>query len=300
MKNSGLGRGLDSIFLDNHLPEEAEGGLRTSLRLSDIEPNANQPRKRFDPEALSELAASIKEHGLLQPILVRQLPSGYYRIVAGERRWRACRMAGLTEAPVIVMNIDEKKAAEIALIENIQRKDLNILEEAAAYKALLTEYDLTQEEVSSRLGISRSALANTIRLLDLPKDIAALLLEGKITAGHARAILSLSCEEDMQTAADEILEQSLNVRQTEALVRKLQYRRDNPSIVEPPQPPKVDYNAELSTILTSRLGRRVKVVNRPRCRRLEIEFADNDDLEKLLASLSIRNPFDIEGEDDGL
>ena len=283
-KNSGLGRGLEAIFLDN-TPEEAKEQGSTVLRLSDIEPNTDQPRKSFDPEALAQLADSIAVNGLLQPILVRELGNGFYRIVAGERRWRASKMAGLSEIPAIILDIDEKKAAELALIENIQRRDLNAIEEAAAYKALLEEYEMTQEEVSRVLGISRSALANTIRLLDLPEAVSNLLVSGAITAGHARTLLGLTRRADIEKAAKIVVERALNVRATENLVKAMNRAAAQPEVDEDElldTVPEVDYVKELERQMTADLGRKIRITNTKRCHKLELEFTDNDDLQVLV------------------
>jgi len=283
-KNTGLGRGLEAIFLDN-TPDEAKEQGSTLLRLSDIEPNTDQPRKSFDPEALAQLADSIAVNGLLQPILVRELGNGFYRIVAGERRWRASKMAGLSEIPAIIMDIDEKKAAELALIENIQRRDLNAIEEAAAYKSLLEEYEMTQEEVSRVLGISRSALANTIRLLDLPDAVANLLVSGAITAGHARTLLGLTNRADIEKAAKIVVDGALNVRATENLVKAMNRAAAQPEVDEDELldiVPEVDYVKELERQMTADLGRKIRITNTKRCRKLELEFADNDDLQILV------------------
>jgi ParB family chromosome partitioning protein len=283
-KTSGLGRGLEAIFLDN-TPEEVKEQGSTLLRLSDIEPNTDQPRKSFDPEALAQLADSIAVNGLLQPILVRELGNGFYRIVAGERRWRASKMAGLSEIPAIILDIDEKKAAELALIENIQRRDLNAIEEAAAYKALLEEYGMTQEEVSRVLGISRSALANTIRLLDLPEAVSNLLVSGAITAGHARTLLGLTRRADIEKAAKIVVDRALNVRATENLVKAMNRVAAQPEVDEDELldvVPEVDYVKELERQMTADLGRKIRITNTKRCRKLELEFTDNDDLQVLV------------------
>ncbi len=280
-RNSGLGRGLEAIFLDN-TPDEAKESGSTILRLSDIEPSSDQPRKSFDPEALAQLADSIAVNGLLQPILVRDLENGFYRIVAGERRWRASKMAGLSEIPAIILDIDEKKAAEIALIENIQRRDLNAIEEAAAYRALLEEYKMTQEEVSRVLGISRSALANTIRLLDLPTAVADLLVTGAISAGHARALLGLNHRSDMEKAAKLVVDRALNVRATENLVKALNRAAAKPEEQEEPATLEVDYVKELERQMTADLGRKIRIINTGRRHKLELEYTDNDDLQVLV------------------
>ncbi len=211
-KKSGLGRGLDSLLYEN----ATDDNLSVELRLSEIEPNKNQPRTRFEPESISELAESIKTHGLLQPIVVRPMPGGTYQIVAGERRWRACREAGLTTVPVIIKDLDDKQTAELALIENLQRMDLNPVEEALGFSRLMKEFELTQEQVAERVGKSRSAITNTLRLLSLPKEQLEALEEGKISAGHARALLSFENQEAMKIAFAAALS-GASVRQIEAM-----------------------------------------------------------------------------------
>lgn len=280
-KNTGLGRGLDAIFLEN---ESEVGGGNTLLRLSEIEPRSDQPRKVFDQEALSQLAESIAANGLIQPIVVRDSGEGYYQIIAGERRWRAAKMAGLTEIPAIVMDIDDQKAAELALIENIQRENLNPIEEAAAIRSLVEEYSLTQEEVSHRVGRSRSAIANALRLLDLPEKIRALVSDGSLTAGHARTLLGLRDPAKLSDAADTVIRANLSVRATEALVKKLN-RPAAPAV--PDDKEAVDYAAELGRRITAEMGRRVKVTSGKGGKpgHLEIEFADNEDLDALVRLL---------------
>ena len=217
-KISGLGRGLDAIFVDN--TDESPGRVNI-MRLADIEPRADQPRKNFDPQALSALADSIAAHGLIQPIVVRPSAGGFYEIVAGERRWRAAKMAGLSEVPVIVSEFDDQKTAEVALIENIQREDLNPVEEALGYRALMEEYGLTQEGIAKRIGKSRPAIANTLRLLELPDEILKLVSAGRLTAGHARTLLGLKNPSDMPSCARTIEEKGLSVRGAEELVRTI-------------------------------------------------------------------------------
>lgn len=214
VKKGGLGRGLDSLFNEN----ATDDNLTVELRLSEIEPNRNQPRVHFDENALQELAESIKTHGLLQPIVVRPMPGGAYQIVAGERRWRACRIAGLSVVPVIVKELDDKQTMELALIENLQRKDLNPVEEANGYSRLLKEFSLTQEEVANRVGKSRAAVTNALRLLNLPDEQLTALAEGKITAGHARALLSFRSEQAEQDAYIAALN-GASVRQLEAMAK---------------------------------------------------------------------------------
>ena len=292
-KNTGLGRGLDAIFLDNSIDES--GGV-IMLRLSDIEPNPDQPRREFEPEALAQLADSIATHGLIQPIVVRSANAeGYYQIVAGERRWRASKMAGLSEVPVIIMEMDDKKAAQIALIENIQRENLNPMEEAAAYKSLLKDYGMTQEELSKQIGKSRSAVANTLRLLDLPEEICSLVRDGRLSAGHARALLGLKNPARMAGAASAVAGKNLSVRETEALVRKL--NRLDAKIAaaideDADDVPQVDYTAVLAKKMTSRLGRRVEIQKKGTQKKITIHFEDDSDLDELVTRLCGDNIFD--------
>ena len=226
-KLSGLGRGIDAIFLENTMESEQEqknGSMK--LRVSQMEPKGNQPRKYFDTEALAQLAESIAAHGVLQPILVRDIGGDRYQIIAGERRWRASKMAGLSEVPVVLLDSTEQEAAQIALIENIQREDLNPLEEAAAYKSLADEYHLTQEEISRQIGKSRSAIANAVRLLDLPEAVRLHVASGELSAGHARALLGLRYTDDIAALAQVIIDRGLSVRMTEDEVKRWNRRRD--------------------------------------------------------------------------
>lgn len=299
-KKSGLGRGLDAIFLDN----TAEVNMNTSnsnndnitfLRVTEIEPRPDQPRKSFDNETLSQLADSIATHGLIQPIIVRENNNGFYRIIAGERRWRASKMAGLIEVPVIIMDINDKKASEIALIENIQREDLNPIEEALAYRALMEEYDLTQEEVSKSIGRSRSAIANSIRLLDLPDDVISLVASDKLSAGHARALLALDDEEVILEIADIIIQKDLSVRKTEELVRSMIRPADEEAVTETELPADMNlssYKIELEKRMIEYLGRKIKIFDNCKRSRIEIEFTDNDDLESIIKKLCGENIFD--------
>ncbi len=288
----GLGKGLDSIFADNYIEATASSqeGAQT-LRVSEIEPKADQPRKYFDQEALEQLAESIKQHGLLQPIIVRESAGGFYQIIAGERRWRASKLAGLTEVPVIIMQADALKAAEIAIIENIQREDLNPYEEATAYRSLMEQYELTQEEVAEKVGKSRSAVANTMRLLELPEEVIDMLKTGDISAGHARALLGLKNkdEEAVVEVAKDILVRSLSVRDTEMLVKKLNKLFEKQS--SEPDAPKdddkleVDYVKELERKAMTLTGKRVKISANSKVKTLQIEYFDNEDLEEILIKL---------------
>lgn len=285
----GLGRGLDSIFADNYIDvsSSSNDGIQT-LRLSQIEPKSDQPRKHFDEEALLELSDSIKQHGLLQPIIVRESAQGYYQIIAGERRWRASKLAGLSEIPAIIMQADELKAAELAIIENIQRQDLNAYEEAAAYRALIDQYSLTQEEVSERVGKSRSAVANSMRLLELPEDVLEMLKTGDISAGHARALLGLKNKDIIVDTAEQILVRSLSVRDTEALVKKLNKEYEKglaPSEEGEGEEIEVDYIKDLEKRAMHITGKRVKIKNKGKVSTVEIDFYGNDDLEDILVKL---------------
>lgn len=282
----GLGRGLDSIFADNYIEVAAkEEGIQT-LRISQIEPKADQPRKHFDEEALLELSDSIKAHGLLQPIIVRESSAGYYQIIAGERRWRATKLAGLTEIPAIVMQADALEAAEIAIIENIQREDLNAYEEASAYRALMDQYSLTQEEVAEKVGKSRSAVANTMRLLELPDDVLEMLKTGDISAGHARALLGLKNKDIIVDTAEQILVRSLSVRDTELLVKKLNKEFEKGEVVkEESDEIEVDYIKDLEKKAMHLTGKRVRIKNNGKVSTVEIDFYGNDDLEDILVKL---------------
>lgn len=276
----GLGRGLNALLGDPELPAQGEGSI--SLPISQVEPGLNQPRKRFDPETLSDLAESIRVHGIIQPLTVRRLASGYYQIIAGERRWRAARLAGLSEVPVIVMEADDRKAAELAMIENLQREDLNPMEEAAGFQSLIENYHMTQEEAAQRVGKSRSAVANALRLLGLTPSVRTMVEEGKLSAGHARALLTLD-PQTQESAAAAIVAGGLSVRQTEALVKRLS-AQEKP---KPQSPAGVDYTAEAQRDLSSRLGRGVKIVNGRKKGRIELEYYGLDDLNELLEALAL-------------
>ena len=291
-KKAGLGRGLDFIFDDNSIESENAGGVKT-LRLSDVEPKSDQPRKNFEGEALSQLADSIAANGVLQPILVRETESGFYQIIAGERRWRASKLAGLEEVPTIILDSDDLKTAEISLIENIQRENLNAIEEALAYRMLIETYSLTQESVAQRVGKSRTAVTNSLRLLDLPDSVSTLVAEGKLSAGHARALLGLDDKDVIDQVALEVSEKELSVRETEELVRRLNKPRvvKNPVVVEE-NDSEPDYVAILEKKVRQTIGRRVKIVSGKRSKKLEIEFSDDRDLENLLTTLCGKSIFD--------
>ncbi len=284
-KKSGLGRGIDSIFLDNDFEEEVKGG-QTTLRLSQIDPTLGQPRKHFDQEALAQLADSIAAHGVLQPILVREVGPERYQIVAGERRWRASKLAGLSEIPAIIVEMTEREAAEVALIENIQREDLNPIEEALGYETLKNEYGLTQEEISAKVGKSRSAIANTLRLLALPEGVRDLLIKGKLSEGHARALLGLRTETLMLPLAEKIMIADLSVRDAENEVRRMNRLADAPVVEDTEEKTiTVDYVKELERKMTTHLSRRVKVSAKGAKKSVTLFFEDNEDLEELLISI---------------
>lgn len=288
MVKRGLGKGLDSIFADNYIETSASSEGVQTLRLSEIEPKADQPRKHFDEEALQQLADSIAQHGLLQPIIVRESAGGFYQIIAGERRWRASKMAGLTEVPVVIMDADALKAAEIAIIENVQREDLNAYEEASAYKALMTEYGLTQEEVASKVGKSRSAVANTLRLLDLPEEILEMLKTGDISAGHAKAVLGLKNKDDMVDLAQKILVRSLSVRETEDLVKKLNklFEKGQKAVDDILEDEVVvDYVKDLERKVRALIGKQIKINTKGKMKTVQIEYVDDDDLVEILNTL---------------
>ena len=278
-KPSGLGRGLGALLGDDVLKAETAGSLY--LPLSQVESCSSQPRKHFDEAALAELADSIRQHGIIQPLTVRKLASGYYQIIAGERRWRAARMAGLQEVPVIVMEADDRKAAELAMIENLQREDLNPMEEAAGFQALMEQHHMTQEEAAQRVGKSRSAVANALRLLNLTPPVAKLVEENKLSAGHARALLPLS-PALQEKAAEAVISGGLSVRQTEALAKRLSAEKKD----KPAAPAGVDYAAEAQKELSSKLGRGVRIVTGRKKGRIELEYYDLDDLNDLLEALA--------------
>ncbi len=281
-KMSGLGRGLDAIFLDNEMDKKDEGGVK-NLRLSMIDPRADQPRKSFDKEALESLAQSIRANGLFQPILVREMPSGRYEIIAGERRFRASKLAEMSEIPAIILDKDDRKTAEIALVENIQREDLNPMEEAAGYKALADEYGLTQEELSATVGKSRSAIANAMRLLDLPAEVISMVIAKELSAGHARALLALPTAEDMLALAEKCKLENLSVRDVEAAVKK--FGKKKPTEKPEKALPIVDYFRELERKIERNLGRQVKIESKGKQKSLTLYYEDNDDLQDLLVQL---------------
>lgn len=276
-KKGGLGKGYDSIFLENAV-EQLTGGTGTvSLGINEVEPNREQPRKSFDDNALFELSESIKQHGIIQPLLVRPIPNGGYQIVAGERRWRAARLAGLLEVPVVIRELDDERTAQYALVENLQREDLNPVEEAKGYKKLTEDYSYTQEEAAKLIGKSRSAVANSMRLLALPLQALEMLESGKLTTGHAKALLSITDEKRLIETAQLIIANGISVRETERLVRNIEkspaavrVRKRNP------------YYDEVELALTEALGRSVKLTKSVKKGTLQIEFFDDDDLNRLI------------------
>ena len=279
-KSSGLGKGLGALLGDNFSMEPAAGP--SSLPLSQVESYAGQPRKSFDQEKLEELAESIRQHGVIQPLTVRKLSSGYYQIIAGERRWRAARMAGLEDIPAVVIEADDRTAMELAMIENLQREDLNPIEEAEGFRSLIENYGMTQEQAASSVGKSRSAVANAMRLLDLEENLQVLVEDGELSAGHARAILPLSPVMRAE-AAKTILHSGLSVRQTEQLVKRLQAQKDEPEAQKPPAA--VDYVAEAAKSLSTRLGRACRISQGKKKGKIEIEYYGVDDLNDLLEAL---------------
>ena len=279
-KQKGLGRGLGALIDD--FSASGVSDSVTSLPLQKVEPNPRQPRRVFDEEELQSLADSIAEHGIVQPLAVRDEGNGYYMIIAGERRWRAARLAGLQEVPVVVLDADDRTVMELALVENLQRQDLNPMEEAEGYRVLMEEYGLTQEQTADRVGKSRSAVANALRLLALPDEVRELVENGALTAGHARAILSLPSEKLQRAAAQKILALRLSVRQAEAMCKRM-------GTEAKPEKPKsvltVDYVGECEKALTKQLSRKVKIVNGKRKGRFELEFYGQDDLQRLYDAL---------------
>ena len=276
----GMGRGLGAL-LGDALEEASAKSPYQLLPIYKVEPNPHQPRQDFDEEALQALADSVATHGIMQPLTVRELPNGYYQIIAGERRWRAARLAELTEIPAVIIEADDKKVMELALIENLQRQDLNPVEEAMGYQSLMGDYGLTQEEAAKRVGKSRPAVANALRLLALPGVVLDMLREGQLTAGHARAVLSLKTEKQQVDTARKIANLGLSVRQAELLCKNL---------LREPAPKQetffaVDYVAECEKALSKQLGRGVKIVNGKRKGRFELEFYGQEDLQVLLDAL---------------
>ena len=285
-KSAGLGRGLDELFGEQ--PAEQSAGPVTMLNIDALEPNRDQPRRYFDEDRLSSLAESIARHGVITPLTVRKIADGRYKIIAGERRYRASRRAGLTEVPVIILDADELHATELALVENLQRADLNPMEEAEGYRSLIDRFDLRQEDVAERVGRSRSAVANALRLLDLPEAIAEHVVDGDLSAGHARALLALDDPKMQAEAAETVITEELSVRQTEQLVKRLKTAQE---VAEQPsaEPPKPDYVGELARELSATLGRSVKITsNSKNTGRIVLDYYSLDDLDDLLRLLRNR------------
>ena len=276
----GLGKGLGALMGD-YMEEPVSKSPFQLLPIHKVEPNPGQPRQDFDPEELQALADSIATHGIVQPLTVRALSGGYYQIIAGERRWRAARLAGLKEVPAVIMEADDKKTMELALIENLQRQDLNPVEEALGYQSLMADYGLTQEETASRVGKSRPAVANALRLLGLPQAVLELVRSGKLSAGHARAVLSLKTAKQQEDAAQRIAALGLSVRQAELMCKNL----DKEPAKQPAPTLAIDYVAECEKSLAKHLGRGVKIVNGKRKGRFELEFYGQEDLQVLLDAL---------------
>lgn len=279
--NKGLGKGLGALLgdFDDISTEKSPYQL---LPIYKVEPNPDQPRRDFDEEELQALSESIAEHGVIQPLTVRELPNGYYQIIAGERRWRASRMANLSEIPAVIIEADDKKAMELALIENLQRQDLNPMEEAMGYKSLMEDYGLTQDAAAQRVGKSRSAVANALRLLNLPEPLMEKVRSGELTAGHARAVLSIKSVKKQLEAAQKIMALGLSVRQAELLCKNM---GKEPAVKDEPVTLAIDYVAECEKSLSKHLGRGVKIVTGKRKGRFELEFYGQDDLQVLLDAL---------------
>ena len=281
----GLGRGLGALLGDAALQTQEGGSVL--LPIAQVEPGLKQPRKRFDQETLAALAESIRLHGILQPLTVRRLASGYYQIIAGERRWRAAKLAGLREVPAVIVEADDRKVMELGLIENLQREDLNPMEEAMGYQALIEEYGLTQEEAARRVDKSHPAVANALRLMALPDAVRALVEEGRLSAGHARALLSLPRAEEQKKLAQKVVAEGLSVRQTEALAKRLARDREEmeDSGGEKPSDPMKLYRDAAAKELSARWGRKVSITMGPKKGRLEFEFYNDEDLTALLDRL---------------
>lgn len=277
-KKTGLGRGFDAIFADNSVDDISSSSGAVKVKLMDIEPNRNQPRKNFDEDALSELAHSIEQHGVLQPLLIRPLPDGGYQLVAGERRWRASRIAGLSEVPVVIRDLTDAQVAELALVENLQREDLNPIEEALGFKELSDKFDYTQEEISNLVGCSRPAVANALRLLTLPEKIISMVSDGTLSPGHARALLTVEDDELKIQLAKLIIKEGLSVRDAERLARNAVKTVPTGRKVKKRNP----YYDEVELALKEVLGRKVKITKSSKKGLMEIEFFDDDDLKKLI------------------
>ncbi len=291
LKKGGLGKGLDALFVENDTGDTSS----VTLRISEIEPNREQPRKYFDEEALTELADSIRQHGVIQPLLVRPMENGTYQLVAGERRWRASRMAGLTEVPVVIKDLSEIEAMELALIENLQRQDLNPIEEAVGFQQLMERYSMTQEQVASRVGKSRPAVANALRLLNLPEQVVAMVQSGEVSPGHARALLKLEDEEQILEIAKKIQKGRYSVRDVEKLTKKkLEEPKDIPAQAPERIPTEADwldnFFREMELALEAELGRKVSVTVKGKdIGTFSIDFFSKEDLADIAARLTKRS-----------
>ena len=293
-KKSGLGSGLDALFGGDYSISSSATEGAVTLPISKVEPRENQPRRRFDEDSLAELTESIRTHGLIQPITVRRLEDGYYQIIAGERRWRAARAAGLDEVPVRILEADDRKAMELALVENLQREDLNPVEEARGYQSLMSDYGLTQEEAGEAVGKSRPTVANLLRLLTLSKPVLDMVARGALSAGHARALIPIEDESMQLRAAELVAEKQLSVRQTESLAARILKEKTEKKPEPLPQDPlAIDYAREVEKELETALGRRVKLTDGKRKGKIEIEFYGAEDRERLIENLrlfsSLRN-----------
>lgn len=279
-KKAGLGKGLDALFIDNSTEENGD----RLLNINDIEPNRDQPRKHFDETALRELADSIAMHGVIQPLLVRPLSDGGYQLIAGERRWRASRMAGLTQVPAVIREMSDKEAMELSLIENLQREDLNPIEEAEGFRLLMNTYSFTQEQAAERVGKSRPAVANSLRLLSLPEEVISMVKEGKLSSGHARTLLPLNDETLILKLANEIIQKQLSVRETERIVKTLMKPKSEKAKKSPKRDPYFD---ECELAVCEELGRRAKInVSKGNKGTIELEFFSKEDLQTILQSLA--------------
>lgn len=282
-EKKGLGTGLGALFGEDVFAEEQSE--LTTLPIAKVEPRKEQPREYFDEAALAELADSIEQFGLIQPIVVRKLDTGYYQIIAGERRWRASRMAGLTEVPVRIIEADDRRTAELALVENLQREDLNPIEEAKGYKTLIDVYGMTQEQAAKSVGRSRPAITNSMRLLSLTNEVMELVEKGKLSAGHARALVSITDGKKQLAAANEVIEKQLSVRKTEELAAKAAKATKSADEKPAPKGITVDYAREVSTELTAKLGRRVVLTDGKKTGKIELEYYGSDDREALIEML---------------